>query len=240
MAITAVAASATAFTYILLFVAWFWFVAIITGESKRYAFAMSSLSSWWLSIASMFYLGMYTVQGDAFLFGPAHWTADYLLVMFAVFLSLDLFIGFFTYFEHMGFLEAWLHHPAYLGIICIVLFTGVQNIFFVACLSEIPTLLRAVGTIVPDARSDLLFGLTFVLTRIVFHAWLVFVKLLPVLHFGVTWVGLMTLSLHIYWFALWLKSMHKRTGQRFPLLSILNTVLEQKNRSIARPATKVD
>jgi hypothetical protein len=60
----------------------------------------------------------------------------------------------------------------------------------------------AIGSINKTARSDNLFGATFLLTRIIYHTCLTYLLRNDTL---VLRVALSVLPVHVYWFANWIK-----------------------------------
>ena len=87
-------------------------------------------------------------------------------------------------------------------------------------IEELPTLIMALGSIDSRLRSDMAFGLTFFLTRIVWHAMAVGnVLILPANHpmNHMAWFGCLTMALHLYWFTKWVaKYALKGKGERIP------------------------
>ena len=67
-------------------------------------------------------------------------------------------------------------------------------------LSELPTLILSVGRFDSSLRDDNLFGITFFLTRIVYHMFLIWAFKDNSLLF---YLGSAALTLHLYWFYLW-------------------------------------
>ena len=69
-------------------------------------------------------------------------------------------------------------------------------------ISEIPTFLLSLGSFDSYFRNDSLFGITFFITRIIYHIILtwIFRK-----HSSVLFISLSALGLHLYWFYTWFK-----------------------------------
>jgi hypothetical protein len=79
---------------------------------------------------------------------------------------------------------------------------GVYPLYLLMMLSEIPTFILALGSFDSQFRNDQLFGITFLLTRIVYHIILTwtFRK-----HSMYLYLSLAALCLHLYWFYGWIK-----------------------------------
>ncbi|KAJ7778975.1 hypothetical protein B0H16DRAFT_1500648 [Mycena metata] len=88
---------------------------------------------------------------------------------FQAYLAADMFVGGMYYRDQIGVLTGWVHHAVYLCITEIAIRWAWAHIFcFAACL-ELPTLLRGLSTLLPPFRSNTLFALAFLLTRILLH-----------------------------------------------------------------------
>ncbi|KAJ7017632.1 hypothetical protein C8F04DRAFT_1332941 [Mycena alexandri] len=88
---------------------------------------------------------------------------------FQAYLAADMFIGGLYYRAQIGFLTGWVHHAVYLCITEIAIRLAWAHIFCFAACMELPTLLLGLATLLPALRSNALFALTFLATRIVFH-----------------------------------------------------------------------
>ncbi|KAJ7176972.1 hypothetical protein C8R46DRAFT_1246218 [Mycena filopes] len=88
---------------------------------------------------------------------------------FQAYLAADMIVGALYYRSQIGFLTGWVHHAVYLCITeTAIRFTWAHIFCFGACM-ELPTLLLGLGTLRPRLRSDALFALTFLATRILLH-----------------------------------------------------------------------
>jgi hypothetical protein len=82
-----------------------------------------------------------------------------------------------------------------------------------SCLEELPTLILGVGSIVPALRSDMGFGASFFVLRIVYHGFLMsqslYVRVDPIQSglFGLTMI------MHFFWFKGWVVSMLGKSAQ---------------------------
>ena len=77
------------------------------------------------------------------------------------------------------------------------------NVFLFFLPAELPTFLLALGTVVPKLRSDLLFGITFFLTRILFHFYLVAYAYISGAAAMIIGFGCLTGLMHLKWFHAW-------------------------------------
>ena len=119
---------------------------------------------------------------------------------FTAYLIMDLYIGHYDYRKYMGSLSGYFHHTVYSIINILALYTGIFHVYFLHMLSELPTFLMAIGQFDPKYRNDNLFGLTFFLTRILYHIFLTWTFRHNTLILS---LSLAALGLHIYWFKGW-------------------------------------
>jgi len=131
-----------------------------------------------------------------------------LILFFAVYLVLDLVVGSLCYREQITVLSGWVHHTVYLGVAHWALnnnATALLSAFFV---SEIPTVIMALGQLNAALRNDLAFGASYFVTRLVYHGYLLALWLA---HWARGWsVVAGTLALHVYWFYSWVQSQRRR------------------------------
>jgi len=132
-------------------------------------------------------------------------------VFFAVSLTSDLVIGMLFYREHLHPLTGWVHHIAYDIIVVLFLRTGTPHVLITFMVEEIPTVILALGHLVPALRSDRLFGITYLLLRIGYHA----VLFVQAVHIRMTWLSIVVLTfvMHVYWFIEWVRSELRRRRQ---------------------------
>ncbi|KAI8905807.1 hypothetical protein EDD86DRAFT_248757 [Gorgonomyces haynaldii] len=122
--------------------------------------------------------------------------------VFAAFLAGDLVYAQIDYRSQMQIGTGYIHHIVYLSMIAEFLRINTSGPMIMLGVEEIPTWLLAFGTMFPEYRTDLGFGITFLLTRIIMHAvYLVqYWYLLPG-HYYLFMVA--TLPVHINWFYGW-------------------------------------
>ncbi|NBO99354.1 MAG: hypothetical protein EBU90_04400 [Proteobacteria bacterium] len=80
-------------------------------------------------------------------------------------------------------------------------------------LEELPTVFLSIGSYNQRYRKDYTFGITFLLTRILFHAFLIY-KTYQNGSLLVSGLALLVLTLHTYWFYGWLKKYYWKTQNR--------------------------
>lgn len=129
------------------------------------------------------------------------------VLYFASYLLMDIWVGNKEYPEYMKSLSGNIHHTIYIGINLVSLYTGLYPLYLLHMMSELPTFLLSIGSFDSNLRNDNLFGLTFFLTRIVYHAILTFIFRENKIILG---FALAALGLHIYWFYGWYKKYGKK------------------------------
>jgi fumarate reductase subunit C len=116
------------------------------------------------------------------------------------YLIMDCVIGYLKYHKFMCTLSGYTHHIAYIFISILSFKLDMTKIYFLYMISELPTILLSIGQYNKRLRRDKSFGFTFFLTRIIYHMFLTYLfRENPF----IVILGLLTLSLHIYWFKNW-------------------------------------
>lgn len=172
-------------------------------EAKRKAWLLTLLCSLGMSLGSMPYVwALATAHGwvtAPFVYGD---DALSLLVMawFMAFLALDLVVGVRQYPKEIGFLTGYFHHTLYMAM-CVWAVVHEITISAVATMiMEIPTFLLALGRVDKRCRSDAAFGLTFLLTRILYLGFYIH-RLMQDEERIVIWpVCVPAMVLHLFWF----------------------------------------
>ncbi|KAF9175586.1 hypothetical protein BGX20_003589 [Mortierella sp. AD010] len=90
------------------------------------------------------------------------------VIFFGCYLILDMACGALHYRERVTILTGWFHHTMYTGICYYTLITGESHTFASFLVIEVPTFFMGLGFLHKPLRNDLLFGLTFILFRILF------------------------------------------------------------------------
>jgi hypothetical protein len=118
---------------------------------------------------------------------------------------MDLALGVNDYPKYLDPLSTIMHHIFYIIFMLILLSYHYSTGFQLCFLMEIPTFVLAIGTVYKSLRSDFAFGLSFLLTRVLYNAFLAY-KLATLSWDGMIWktcVGV--LCIHLYWFQKWVK-----------------------------------
>ena len=128
-------------------------------------------------------------------------------IVFIASLLADLLVGVVEYPGFIAWTSGWGHHLAYVAVFTGFLGTRSTHLFTAFGPAEWPTMMLAVGSILPSARCDAAFGAMFFLTRLVWFAWV----MLPV--WGVDGVGsvrgvmgVVAMCMHVVWFRGWVRS----------------------------------
>ncbi|KAI8925916.1 hypothetical protein BC831DRAFT_550258 [Entophlyctis helioformis] len=136
--------------------------------------------------------------------------------VFLSFLLMDVVVGSLVYPRHVQLLTGYVHHAVYAGLIIDLMR---HRIAFVLCpmgLMELPTFLLALGNVVAPLRAQLHlpFGVCFVVTRLVFHAVLVW-RVVRATAGQRFWIYVAcTLPLHVWWFRGWLVQRSRMSARR--------------------------
>eukprot|EP00043_Microstomoeca_roanoka_P022074 m.255991 g.255991 ORF g.255991 m.255991 type:complete len:251 (-) comp20679_c0_seq1:207-959(-) len=184
--------------------------------------------SWFLSsvvAAVQSFLGlMYAVDFLRIPFDPnTTWSDDRISrfsnTFFGVFMLLDLFLGAIFYPKYLDPLSGWVHHTYYVLLIVHLLNGRATRVMMPGYSEEIPTLLLALGSIFPQLRNDLLFGLLFFVTRILFHIYYsahLIASYRVHDHPAVLWTAItcmIAIAMHLYWFFGWSRNLYKYLGK---------------------------
>jgi hypothetical protein len=119
---------------------------------------------------------------------------------FSSHLLVDSFVGNRDYHKYMCSLSGYMHHVAYLVINTLAILTNNTAFYCLYLLEELPTAILSIGSFNPSLRNDMYFGITFFLTRLLFHSILTFMLRSNTLLFC---FAMLALGLHSYWFYCW-------------------------------------
>ena len=112
------------------------------------------------------------------------------------------------------------HHTIYLILIPAIIYEQVAGAFMVASFMELPTVFLALGFLHKEWRSEYGFGVSFFVTRLLFHIY--FAK--QVIHvwpdrFFLIFLATITFPLHIYWFGRWVRRQVRISKEYLPVES---------------------
>jgi hypothetical protein len=169
------------------------------NESQK-AYIMSIKSSMTLFLLSIFFNIKYFISDD---FNSNDFIVIHLGILNLIaYFFMDCVIGRKEYNKYLLSLSGYIHHIIYIvvSVVCIKLNIILPYILFL--IEELPTLILSLGKFNSNLRSDNLFGMTFFVTRIVYHIFLIMMTynyhiIIPIL-------GTLALGLHTYWFKNWL------------------------------------
>jgi hypothetical protein len=116
------------------------------------------------------------------------------------YLIMDCYIGYNKYHKYMCTLSGYTHHIAYIFISMSALTINASSFYFLYMIEEFPTIFLSSGNYNKSLRKDNIFGLTFFITRILYHVYLTW-KFKSNTMFLI--LGLLSLGLHTYWFKNW-------------------------------------
>lgn len=200
------------------------FISVLTlKDTKRIAWGISLVNSVVLTAFSLFYLFVYAIptypellsfQPKSEIFYGVSNAGVALSIWFAMANIMDLVFGMIFYRSKMGLLSSFIHHPvfiwmSYFAITGNGLFTAdlpfvqAYNMLF---LVELPTMLLAFGSVWPSLRTDMGFGVTFFLFRLVFHGYMMALAFRSGINTPLMCCFIGPFFLHVFWFSTWLKS----------------------------------
>jgi hypothetical protein len=133
-----------------------------------------------------------------------------LTIFFTVATALDLAIGAAAYPEHVELVSGYLHHGVFILVSYYPLTTNTCGAFLAHTIIELPTLVLAVGVLVPALRADYLFGASFFLLRIVYFFFSLAWHHRLARERYIVYLTAFCALLHCAWFASWSRGMLRR------------------------------
>lgn len=198
------------FNCILITILFYIWRQYFINSRKAQAWMIMLLSSFILTLTGFYY------AINAELNITTHWTLDYIygddlfsrtiLIFFTCCNIMDLLLGIIYYSEFLYPLTTICHHIFFISIVIIFLGTHTTRGFLITFVFELPTFLLSIGTVWPNLRNDLAFGITFFMTRICFHILAIW-RLASLGYDGLGWKVLcLPFVLHLHWFYKWIGS----------------------------------
>jgi hypothetical protein len=198
------------------------FCRTLIFNRKKLAFCLSMVNSFLMVLFGLTYLAIKSIKLGHNLFdfygGELQWWAGrdnfsvVVMLMFGTTSIMDLALGWVYYREHLYLLTTWIHHIVYIWLMGLLItgdgyFVSLPSpytpAFMCALIEELPTFILALGTVFPQCRQDLAFGVTFCLTRLMLHAYM----LVYMIRLGAPWLVIgcyvNPLLLHLHWFYTW-------------------------------------
>lgn len=129
-------------------------------------------------------------------------------IWFGIANAFDLIFGLLCYREHLGLLTSYFHHTLYIWmmILCttgrggFTTITPFASCFTILVIEEFPILLLSLGRVFPQYDTDIAFGVSFFLLRLVYHSYCMVYAIYSGVDSLLIVLFLLTLGLHIYWF----------------------------------------
>ncbi|RYG70234.1 hypothetical protein EON64_00720 [archaeon] len=195
-------------------------VRVFQKDVKRLAWTISVINSGLMTLAGMYYL-YFIISSDLdfFVMSPKNLQyfegrTDFSVLVslwFAIANIFDLAVGMVYYPKYLGLLTAYVHHSVFIWMMYASttgdgIFTTLRpfSLSFCNCLiEELPTFLLALGSMYAPLRTDLGFGVSFFVLRIVYHAYFFVYAIKMGVQFTVLVLYTLTLTMHLNWFYAW-------------------------------------
>ena len=173
---------------------------------KSYAWIVMLVSSPVLAVFGVYYTVLTQVNDawtDEFVYGQDLLSRSVMMFFMASNFT-DLILGAFFYAEFLDPFTTIFHHLAYMLFVICLLREGIARGLVICFVMEIPTFILALGTVFKAYRADLLFGVSFALTRLFFNLFLI-LKLANITNYeGYIWrICSLVLCVHMFWFYKW-------------------------------------
>lgn len=132
-------------------------------------------------------------------------------IWFAAVNIFDLVFGLIFYRKYLSVTTTYIHHSVFTWA-CFAFASGdailfkvrpTPGAFALAMVEEIPTAFLAIGSTFPALRTDIGFGLSFFLFRIVFHFYILVNSLYLQVGYFQSVITSMSMILHLMWFSSW-------------------------------------
>ncbi|KAF1802472.1 hypothetical protein V8B55DRAFT_1378007 [Mucor lusitanicus] len=157
-----------------IFGSWFtfWYKTNLARTERERAYVCTLLSSSITSTCSIpLVYTLLTNGGDLTeILAYRTWTVI-ATTFFMTFLITDLVVGSIFYRSKIELLTGWIHHITYLGTLTWAIHNQYTAVFIMMCSLELPTFILALGSVRSQLRRDYVFASTFLVTRILFHAY---------------------------------------------------------------------
>jgi len=112
----------------------------------------------------------------------------------------DCIVGYNKYHKYMCNLTGYFHHIVYIIVSIVSFRINAVGLYILYLIEELPTIFLSTGSYNQLLRKDYTFGLTFFLTRIIYHVFLTW-RFKSNFMFAI--MGVLSLSVHSYWFKNW-------------------------------------
>ena len=191
----------------IYFVCGYFYLSTTIEREKSKSWIISMLTSPLLSMFGTYYAfeaTYYSLWTEEYIYSE-NMLSRFVIIFFVSSNIMDLVVGCIYYPKYLDVLTSFVHHTFYIGFMVVILFSNYSTGFVICFIMEIPTAFLAIGTVYPSTRSDISFGFTFLLTRIIFNIYQAY-KLRCLHNDGMIWkVCVLVLCFHLYWFSTWWK-----------------------------------
>ncbi|KAG2095888.1 uncharacterized protein F5147DRAFT_717459 [Suillus discolor] len=189
--------------------------APLCSTVKQQSWILTTISSAAMSLSSLPLFFLYaSSRGDLRGIRSTLWTES-TGRFFQAYLVTDLLMGVIYYRSKVNLLTGWIHHTIYIFIVEYACRQSWSHLFALCGVMEIPTFLLAIASLNPRFRSDVVFAMSFLATRIVLHVFLC-VSMIASRHhvtndsYGPGLIMACIFPLHAFWFYGSLKGFVKR------------------------------
>ena len=199
---------------------------------KAKAWIITTLSSFILSlfgIHAVYRAEMYDLWTFDNVYGGEDSISRLVLIFFGATNIIDLIIGSYYYPKYLDPFSTIAHHIFYISFITVLIGHHYSRGFILCFLMEIPTFVLGIGRIWKERRSDILFGLTFFITRLIYNIYLVN-KLKNIASEGIIWkICLCVFLLHMYWFSKWYGNTGTQLQKRYSFTKLIGLKIKSPN-----------
>jgi hypothetical protein len=194
-----------------------WYMTDHFQKTAQIAWVFTLVSSTVTSMGAAFALyEFYLADFDPRLLQTERWYAQAITIFFLVYLILDLSVGYLHYPDQIGCMSGWGHHIVYTIILTWALFNKLEVSFLALCALELPTIFLSLGYINKRWRNDILFGVMFFVTRIVYHAWMIYYFYYNIESTAAWLILLGIYPMHIHWFGGWIRQQKRKCLEKSP------------------------
>jgi hypothetical protein len=144
------------------------------------------------------------VVAKPYIFSEPIYLNNYITAYF----TYDLVTGHLTDNKNFGLLTGYIHHSVYILLLLHLRLTNESHLIYYFLPFEIPTAILDFKKLVPVQSTYLsnIFGLTFVVFRLIYNAYLI--TQMPNAYYSS--ITTLMLALHAYWFSIWLSNKNKK------------------------------
>ena len=147
-----------------------------------------------LSAIGIWQSGYWAFTGDEV---PSLFMNQVILLLRDYFLTELVYNAVFHY-KHTALLELWVHHILFLIFLSVAVNHHLSGYIRPLLLLEIPTFLRALGTVFPEYRSNDVFRYSFIVTRVVWPFYILYAyHSLPTAFYS---IPIIMQVAHLWWF----------------------------------------